>query len=92
MFAIRSGSTLMLQKFETFEAATAWAVANAPPGAAYEIVDLSLMPRKRQPTINAQRAMRKWVAFCISIGWKMDDRWALRELWWQHHDDKGRLF
>lgn len=33
----------------------------------------------------------KWIQYCISIGWSLDDVNGLEKLWWKYHDDYGNL-
>lgn len=32
-----------------------------------------------------------WLAYCLRIGWPKSDLDFLESLWWQYHDDNGRL-
>jgi hypothetical protein len=42
-------------------------------------------------TQQALRACAEWLGFCLKIGWRKEDLDALERLWWQYHDDQGRL-
>lgn len=42
-------------------------------------------------TTKAIKACAEWLAFCLSIGWPKDDLDGLEALWWQYHDDYGKL-
>jgi hypothetical protein len=33
----------------------------------------------------------RWLKYCLSIGWTKSDLDALEHLWWECHDDHGRL-
>lgn len=39
----------------------------------------------------AIRTCAEWLAFCIRIGWPRRDLDALERIWWDCHDDFGRL-
>lgn len=44
--------------------------------------------------MRTQRAIKKcaeWLGFCLSIGWDKGELDDLEALWWQYHDDYGRL-
>jgi hypothetical protein len=36
-------------------------------------------------------ACGKWLSECLRLGWSRDQLDALEALWWQHHDNQGRL-
>jgi hypothetical protein len=36
-------------------------------------------------------ACARWLTYCLSIGWTHDDLDALDAIWWEWHDDHGRL-
>lgn len=36
-------------------------------------------------------ACAKWLSYCLSIGWAHSDLDALDGIWWNWHDDYGRL-
>jgi hypothetical protein len=40
---------------------------------------------------NALLACARWLGFCLKIGWQQADLDRLEALWWEHHDDRGRL-
>jgi hypothetical protein len=42
-------------------------------------------------TDKAIKACAEWLAYCLSIGWSKDKLDLLEALWWEHHDDDGRL-
>ena len=42
-------------------------------------------------TASALRKCARWLAYCLSIGWRRDHLDALEALWWKHHDNTGRL-
>jgi len=44
------------------------------------------MPRK-----DALMACAEWLAYCLKIGWPRKDLERLESLWWEYHDDNGRL-
>ena len=48
-------------------------------------------PLDRHPTRRAIKACAAWLAFCLQIGWERSKLNALERIWWQHHDDDGRL-
>jgi hypothetical protein len=33
----------------------------------------------------------EWLRYCLEIGWPKSDLDALENLWWEYHDDFGRL-
>lgn len=43
------------------------------------------------PHPNANRRCLEWLTYCLQIGWPPDDLVALQKIWWEHHDDYGRL-
>ena len=46
---------------------------------------------QRAPTRKALEACSKWLSYCLSIGWEKSTLDRLQEIWWQYHDDQGRL-
>lgn len=36
-------------------------------------------------------ACGRWLATCLKIGWSHDDLDTLEGIWWDWHDDYGRL-
>ena len=32
-----------------------------------------------------------WLHTCLTLGWRRADLDALERLWWQYHDERGRL-
>lgn len=36
-------------------------------------------------------ACAQWLSFCLSIGWVHSDLDELERIWWEHHDERGRL-
>lgn len=42
-------------------------------------------------THDAVRACAYWLAEARRIGWRQEDLDFLEYLWWQHHDERGRL-
>jgi hypothetical protein len=44
-----------------------------------------------KPTSKALLTCAQWLSYCLSIGWLKDDIPRLEEIWWQWHDDYGRL-
>ena len=45
----------------------------------------------REPTRKALEDCSRWLSFCLSIGWEKSALDRLQEIWWEYHDDKGRL-
>ena len=45
----------------------------------------------RNPSRRAVRACAAWLVSCVRLGWRRTDLDALERLWWQYHDDDGRL-
>lgn len=44
--------------------------------------------------MKSKRAVRvcgEWLAACLRMGWDRKDLDRLEDLWWQWHDDEGRL-
>ena len=42
-------------------------------------------------TRKAIQACAEWLHYCLSIGWHKSQLDDLEALWWQYHDDDGRL-
>lgn len=42
-------------------------------------------------TSRAIAACAKWLSYCLEIGWPKSALDKLEELWWEYHDDYGRL-
>lgn len=42
-------------------------------------------------TTRALTECAKWLHFCLSIGWPKSSLDQLEALWWEYHDDFGRL-
>jgi len=42
-------------------------------------------------TQRALMACLRWLDYCLSIGWRRDDLDFLEALWWEHHDDFGKI-
>jgi hypothetical protein len=55
-----------------------------------EWIDSGREPRQK-PTSKALLTCARWLSYCLSIGWSKDDIPRLEEIWWQWHDDYGRL-
>jgi hypothetical protein len=36
-------------------------------------------------------ACADWMSYCLKIGWRQSDLDDLQRLWWQWHDDDGKL-
>jgi hypothetical protein len=36
-------------------------------------------------------ACAQWLSYCLSIGWPKTDLDELERLWYQYHDDNGKL-
>jgi len=49
------------------------------------------MASVRKPSQKAFRACARWLQTCLEIGWRKSDLDALEKLWWEHHDDNGKL-
>lgn len=43
------------------------------------------------PTTKALSACARWLSYCLKIGWAAKDIPRLEEIWWEYHDDHGRL-
>lgn len=44
--------------------------------------------------MKTQRALLKcleWLRYCLEIGWDKGSVNGLEKLWWQYHDDNGKL-
>lgn len=39
----------------------------------------------------AIRECAEWLAFCLRIGWQRSDLNKLEEIWWQYHDEQGKI-
>lgn len=44
-----------------------------------------------QKTHRAVKSCAEWLNYCLEIGWDKSQLDALEKLWWEHHDNKGRL-
>lgn len=42
-------------------------------------------------TNKAIRACAEWLSECLRLGWAKSDLDALEALWWQYHNDEGKL-
>lgn len=52
------------------------------------------MACRRFPVARTQRAIQacgEWLAACLRMGWDRDKLDALEAIWWEHHDDTGKL-
>ena len=45
----------------------------------------------RQSSRLALEACASFLVYCLSIGWDKSKLGRLQEIWWEHHDDQGRL-
>jgi len=45
----------------------------------------------RHPTPKASMRCFEWLDYCLRIGWAKATLDRLQELWWEYHDDDGRL-
>ena len=43
------------------------------------------------PTQKAIKKCGEWLAYCLKIGWSRSSLDDLEKLWWENHDDNGRL-
>ncbi len=44
-----------------------------------------------EPTRQASVECARWLANCLKGGWTKAELDMLERLWWEHHDDHGRL-
>ena len=45
-----------------------------------------------KPSVSAMKACAEWLALCVSrLGWRKEQLGDLEKLWWEHHDQLGRL-
>lgn len=44
-----------------------------------------------KPTQKALRVCAEWLVYCLSIGWSREMLDRLQVLWWDYHDEYGRL-
>ncbi len=44
-----------------------------------------------QPSQEGIYACARWLSYCLSIGWKHADLDELERMWWEHHDERGKL-
>jgi hypothetical protein len=42
-------------------------------------------------TQDALIACARWLSYCLSIGWDRKDLDRLEQIWWEFHDERGRL-
>jgi hypothetical protein len=42
-------------------------------------------------TSRAIKQCAEWLSYCLKIGWPKSALDQLEDLWWQYHDDYGRL-
>lgn len=45
----------------------------------------------REPSINAARKCSEWLKWCRDNGWPASSTPRLCDLWWEFHDDNGKL-
>ena len=43
------------------------------------------------PSSEALKACANWLVYCLQLGWKKEQLDILEKIWWEHHDDNGRL-
>lgn len=46
---------------------------------------------ERHPTHHAAKLCSEWLAYCKSIGWPPSSTARLCDIWWEFHDDDGKL-
>lgn len=44
------------------------------------------------PNLIASRKCAEWLSECLRLGWPKDSLDQLQALWWEHHDEQGKLF
>jgi hypothetical protein len=42
-------------------------------------------------TQKAIRECAEWLSYCLRLGWKKSQLDRLEEIWWEFHDDNGKL-
>ena len=45
----------------------------------------------RIPSRKAIQECADWLAYCVKIGWDKSNLEALEGLWWDWHDDMGKI-
>lgn len=40
---------------------------------------------------DAVKECAKWLAYCLSAGWRRSDLVDLESIWWRYHDKNGNL-
>jgi hypothetical protein len=51
--------------------------------------DPEMMPA--EPTMKARHQCAEWLHMCLQIGWPKSSLDRLEAIWWEFHDNLGRL-
>jgi hypothetical protein len=43
------------------------------------------------PTQKAIKECAKWLSYCLKIGWSKGSLDQLERIWWEYHDEMGKL-
>lgn len=64
---------------------------SSPDQALGRPVEPSRPPELRRQTTKALRECGEWLSECLRIGWPKSSLDRLQDIWWEFHDDHGRL-